>query len=129
MLKKTHTDVIPDAYCKLIIPGEEYHHFIEVDRATETERVLKNKIFAYREYMSLEGKISSYKQQYGTTKGRILFIASGATRMQNLKAITEQYGGRNRFWFTTLQQIQTADPFYDPIWHKAGSPDTFRLVR
>jgi Replication-relaxation len=129
MLSKKHTELIPDAYCKLIVGENTYHHFIEVDRATETEKILTKKINAYRAYMRPEANATSlYEQQYGTTKGRILFVASGMTRVQNIKAITEAARGRNRFWFTTLKQLQSADPFYDPIWYMAGNAETRCLI-
>lgn len=129
MMKRLHYSVIPDAYFRLLHNDITYHHFVEVDRGTETERVLRAKIENYRDYMKpSDGALSVYEQQYGTNKGRVLFVTSGPKRTANLKAITESCGGKGRFWFTTLKDLQTADPLTDPIWYKAGSPDPLSFL-
>ena len=123
--------VEPDVFTILDDTVHKNNLFLEIDRGTEDRQEIANKIYAYRYYMTpLDDKPSVYEQRYGTRKGRILFIALTERRVLTLKEITEACGGRARFWFATLPDIQNNDPFMDTIWRKAGTPndEKFTLI-
>lgn len=58
---------------------------------------------------------------------RILTVTTGQKRLENLLAITEEVGGKARFWFTTFERILHADILVDPIWNVAGA-DSLRSL-
>lgn len=145
MLKKTHTErvdtsrteqsvaVIPDAYFRLVGPGgvPVMHFFLEIDRATmsvaaESHRVKswQDKIAAYQVYYR-EGHVA---KRYGTDKIRVLTVTTGPTRVANLKAATEQIGGRSRYWFAVASNITRQSVLQEAIWQRAGVNGTLELV-
>ncbi|MFL5628024.1 MAG: replication-relaxation family protein, partial [Ktedonobacteraceae bacterium] len=133
--------VIADGFCRLKMTTDKtytYYQFIELDRSTETGQPTKwsrnswqRKILGYNALFTPggQGQPSVYQQRYGgTEKGRVLTITTGDKRLANLKRITEQNGGKSKYWFTTLEAIKTNDILTDPIWQKAGSEGKFRLT-
>ena len=88
------------------------------------------KVRAYIAYFTPQSpdQLSVYAQRFGTSKVRILTVTTGQTRLENLKRITEQAGGRGRFWFTTFDQVTPKTVLTKPIWHKAGQDGQFRLA-
>ena len=69
-----------------------------------------------------------YEARYGTRHGRILTVTIGERRLANLKAITEEVGGKARFWFTTIERIRAGDILTDPIWWVATRNTIHALV-
>lgn len=128
--------VVPDGYCQLRGPHNEAHFLLELDRRTVVGQYSRwggkdwaRKVRAYIAYFSPQGdQPSIYQQRFGTDKLRVLTITTGPRRLANLKRITEQAGGRKRFWFTTLAQVTPATVLTTPIWHKAGQPGRFSLL-
>ncbi len=123
--------VVPDGFFVLNTPSAMYHHCLEIDLATVTglssvpgRRDIARKIRAYLAYFQ-SGK---YEQRYGTYKGRVLIVTTGEKRVANLKAITENVGGKQRFWLTTLARVQSNDVLTDPIWQKAGDAGFHTLI-
>ena len=57
-----------------------------------------------------------YEARYGTRHGCILTVTIGERRLANLKRITEEVGGKARFWFTTIERIKAGDILTDPMW-------------
>jgi hypothetical protein len=113
---KQSTTVIPDYYFLLekYIPEEDKSRymrlFIEVDRRTVTgeakvsslsQRDFAHKVRAYLTYFHSD----AYTNRYGSKAGRVLTITIGEKRAQNLRQIAEKFGGKARFWFTTLDKI------------------------
>ena len=68
-----------------------------------------------------------YHARYHTKSMRILTVTTGQKRLENLLAITEEVGGKARFWFTTFERILHADILVDPIWNVAGA-DSLRSL-
>lgn len=136
--RTVETAVVPDAHFFFEAPdpdtGEVNHpqFFLECDLATEVvaTRTLQRtswqrKIRAYQAYFDSGASVSRYR----THRIRVLTVTTGATRLVNLKAVTEEEGGRSRYWFTTTDALTPATAFAEPIWHKAGSPEPVRLAR
>jgi len=116
--------LIPDGYFVLEAKTPK-HIFLEIDRATETGQATRGvkdwsrKIKAYIAYYN-SGK---YHARYQAREMQVLTVTTSETRLANLKRITEQVGGQNRFWFTTKERIRNADILTDPIWNVADRDD------
>jgi hypothetical protein len=126
--------LIPDGYFRLHTcePEEHvYHHFLEIDRRTETgesrvwgRRDWARKMKAYLVYFESE----QYERQYGTKKGRLLTVTTGDRRLANLKQITEQLGGKARFWFTTFDRLTAQTALSEPIWQVGSRDGWYSLI-
>lgn len=153
MLRKTHTErfpvtghdgriaetvVVPDAHFFYEAPdpatGEVNHpqFFLECDLATEVVAARnlqrtswQRKIRAYQAYFASGAAVARYR----TNRIRVLTVTTGAMRLANLKAVTEEEGGRSRYWFTTADALTPATALQEPIWYKAGSSEPVRLAR
>jgi hypothetical protein len=118
--------IVPDGYFRLSVKGEGQQHaahfFLEVDLRTVVGQASRwgrrdwaRKVQAYLAYYNS----GQYQQRYGAEKGRVLTVTTGDRRLKNLKAITEDAGGRKRFWFTTFERLTAASVLTEPIWHVA----------
>jgi Replication-relaxation len=104
--------VIPDAYFILHLGDRRAHFFLEVDRATITNRRWRMRILAYLELI----RSGKYQARYQTRSLRILTVTTTDERLLNLKQTTERTGGKDLFWFTTLDQVTQANVLSSPIW-------------
>jgi hypothetical protein len=129
--------VVPDGYFYLKTPQYEFHFLLEADRRTVVGQYSRwggkdwaRKVRAYLAYFTPQenGQPSLYQQRFGTPKLRILTVTTGLTRLENLKRVTEQVGGKSRFWFTTFDQVTPETILTEPIWQKAGQEGHFRLA-
>jgi hypothetical protein len=108
------------------------HHFFEIDRATVTVRPSQwqrrgwvHKIQAYLAYY----QSGIFTERYATRSLRILTITTGPERLAHLKEVTEETGGKARFWFTTFELAN--DPhkvLTEPIWQVASKEGLQRLL-
>lgn len=135
--KPRRVAVVPDGYCHLQGPASEFHFLLEADRRTVVGRYSRwggkdwsRKIRAYIAYFTPQkaDQPSLYEQRFGTARLRVLTVTTGQTRLANLKRITEQVGGRKRFWFTTFDALKPETALTAPIWEKAGQDGRFRLA-
>lgn len=135
--KARRVAVVPDGYCHLRTAQAELHFLLEADRRTVVGQYSRwggkdwgRKVRTYIAYFTpqAEGQPSLYEQRYGTAKLRVLTITTGPTRLANLKRITEQAGGRSRFWFTTFEALNAQTALTAPIWQKAGDDGHFPLT-
>lgn len=123
--------VVPDGFCELEWHDRRYTFFIEADRRTVTgissipdKRDWVKKIRIYQEFY--HSRI--FQQRYNAPSFRVLTVTTGDRRLTNLKAATEEVGGRNRFWFTTFDEIEAEDALMAPIWRIANRDGTFALI-
>lgn len=129
--KKQNAAVVPDGYFHLNTDSHHYHQFLEIDMRSVTgssknwtRRTWARKILSYIEYY----RSGKYHARYHTKSMRVLTVTTGQTRLANLRRITEEVGGKARFWFTTLERVLASDILTDPIWEVAGSEDLRSLV-
>lgn len=141
---RTETRIlVPDGYVLLSGPRmrdfrnpaappspRELHHFLEIDRATETgaSRLEHRRTWAKKIKMYLAYYEQFYEQRYGTKGLRILTVTTSHKRMENLMEITERAGGRFRFWFTTFERISTEHILTEPIWRVVGREEPAPLL-
>ena len=116
--------VIPDGYLALNLGDRRAHFFLEIDRATLSNRRWRERIAAYRMYV----ESGRYAERYGTRSLRILTVTTGPKRLANLKRTTEQAGGGRLFWFTTLEEMSSRNTLEQPIWQVAGQVSSARLI-
>lgn len=135
--KPRRVAVVPDGYFHLQTPQYEFHFVLETDRRTVVGQYSRwggkdwsRKVKAYIAYFTppAPNQPSIYEQRFGTSKLRVLTVTTGQTRLANLKRITEQAGGRERFWFTTFDRLTPETVLTEPIWQKAGATGQFRLA-
>ncbi len=127
-LKKESSFIIPDASFVVTTPEKPYRFLLEVDKGTEILKGIAQKFINYRTYFQPDNGPSLYEQRYKTDRGRVLFVAPSPQRMQHMKAVCEQQGGRMRYWFTSMQQLKTQNVLSAPIWQRAGSEEFFPLI-
>ncbi|MCB0171323.1 MAG: replication-relaxation family protein [Anaerolineae bacterium] len=129
--KRRKVALVPDGYFHLKTEAYEFHFLLEIDRRTVVGQYTRwggkdwaRKVRAYIAYFTPqpEGQLSLFEQRFGTPNLRVLTVTTGQTRLNNLKRITEQSGGRGRFWFTTFEAMKPEAVLTEPIWHKAGQP-------
>ncbi|MHB1356213.1 MAG: replication-relaxation family protein [Anaerolineae bacterium] len=116
--------VIADAYFVLNFGNKRAPFFLEVDRATEANKRWGLRVQAYNVYT--ESK--RYSERYGMKSLRVLTVTIGPKRLANLKLTTEKAGGRQMFWFTTLEQIGTQELLSAAIWEVAGERSKQALI-
>lgn len=121
--------VVPDGYFLLNDGRYRYHHFIEADRGTVTgqsgipgKRSFERKVKVYLEYW----RSGLFQKSYQAKGFRVLTVTTSQKRLEHLKEITEQAGGRNRFWFTTFDQVTPDTILTEPIWQVATAPASDR---
>jgi hypothetical protein len=118
----------PDSYFALKFPGlhELAHCFYEEDRATESEKMWREKVEAYQQYRQ-QGYAATH---FGSCNFRILTKTVNEDRLAHLKAWTERNGGDAMFWFTTEQKVDIWQPnsWLEPIWEVATAQGTYSLT-
>lgn len=130
--KEQKVALVPDGYFVLQqADGPQQHHFIEADLRTLVGQSSKSgrrdwarKI---RVYLAFYAK-GLFKKRYQARSFRVLTVTTGQTRLDNLKRITEEEGGRNRFWFTTFDEVATSCALTDPIWQIANREGKHALL-
>jgi Replication-relaxation len=127
------TTVIPDGYFLLDTGKRRYHRFLEIDRATETgkangelKRDWARKIACYLEYYRAE----HFQERYHSQGMVVLTITTSEKRLANLKRITEETSGRERFWFTTFERLRAPDTdiLTAPIWNVATTEERRSII-
>ena len=116
--------VIADAYFVLNLGDKRGHFFLEVDRGTEANKRWGLRVQGYRVYT----ESGQYSERYGTRSLRVLTVTIGPKRLANLKRTTERAGGRQMFWFTTLEHAQPGEFLKGLVWEVAGQSGSYKLV-
>ncbi len=123
---------IADSYFHLQRNGYDFHFLLEADRGTVVGEYTKwgrrdwaEKIKTYLAYYAS----GLYQKRWNTTSLRILTVTTTPRRLETLKRITEEAGGKGRFWFTTFDQIKSSTVLFDPIWQRAGFAEPYTLLK
>lgn len=123
--------VVPDSYFAVSQGETAYHQFLEIDLHTTTglsqrddHRDWARRVQAYVTYH----QTGKYQARYHAENFRVLTVTTDHQRLAHLKTITEQAGGRARFWFTTLASISPETVLSTPIWQVAGRAGLLPLL-
>ena len=101
---------------------------VEIDMGTQTlkqrlktikqpQRTWEHKVRAYLAFFEQGGV---YEQIYGSQAGRVLIMTTSKQRLLDMKGVTEEAGGNERFWFTTFDDLQPQTALTAPIYYVAG---------
>ncbi len=123
--------LVPDGYFHLKQQQHHSHYFIEADMCTVVglssksgRRDWAKKIRSYLAYL----ESGQFQERYKAQAFRMLTVTTGARRLANLKKVTEEAGGKSRFWFTTFEQLSSETAFTQPIWQIAGREGEHSLI-
>lgn len=128
--KEHKAAVIPDSVFVLRRGDAMALFFLEVDRMTTTlaptsfeRRGWSRKVRTYMTYFSGE----AFHKRYAGKKAQVLTVTMSEQRLANMKAITEQVEGDNRFWFTTFDQV-TPNIITAKCWQRATMTSLYSLL-
>ncbi len=93
--KRKYLTIAPDAFFCVETPQGKSYFFLEADMGTTTLGRFRNKIIAYRQYW----KTGKFTEKHGYKGFRVITIAEGEKRLENLERVTREAGGRNMFIF------------------------------
>lgn len=113
-----HLPVRPDAYFTLELAGRRAHFFLEVDRATMTNRRFGEKVRAYQLYW----QSGAFKRAYTAPSFRVLVTAPSGRRRDNLRRTATKEGARGMFLFAAHDEL-IARGMLAPIWRTASGAD------
>jgi hypothetical protein len=120
--------LIPDSHFVIDTPRQaektKAFFFLELDRGSMVTKRFKTKIEAYMEYV----ESGAYERKYGTRGLRVLTVALSQGRLQSLRQVTEEAGGRNRFWFAVLSELTSENIIDKPVWQVAGREGLSTLI-
>ena len=131
--------VTPDSYFALTVPRGTTNFFLELDRDNLELPRFETKIVTYLHYYASGG----YERRYKTKSLRVLTVVTADTparshsRLAALKKTTEDAGGHEVFYFTTLDEVVPSEDeqeempekvLHQPIWRVAGSDELHPLI-
>lgn len=125
------TSFLPDAYFELSLgDGSSFAFFVEVDLATHSQRVWRERARLYTAYA--DARTGLFRQRFGRETFRLLIVTTpdyrGRSRCDNiLTAVHQTVGATPLFLATTLDNLR-ADRILGRIWKTAGSQRPVVLV-
>jgi len=117
--------ITPDAFLYLTGNKKKANYFLEVDRATESNRRWRDKVRGYVEYV-LSGK---YYEKFKSEALRIITITTTQERLNNLLKTTKSVKHADFFLFTTFKQIKDNDVLFGKIWKDLATNSLTKLVK
>lgn len=121
---KELVSLIPDSFFVAQTPKGKAPFFLEVDRGTETTTRFQSKIRAYQAYV----QTGAYEKRYGYKSVRVLTVAFSQKRLESLKTVTGEVGGKERYWFALHGEITPQSVFHASIWVSGGSTEPMKLL-
>lgn len=116
--------IIPDGYFVLQTAEGKRHFALELDRGTMEGKRFRTKVEGYNTY----AEDGAYTKRFGTKSLRVLTVTESERRLKNLKRVTEQAGGKNRFWFACLNTLEVNSILFEPAWYVAGRTEHHALL-
>lgn len=135
--RQQQVSIEPDQFFLFTTPKPEseepsrYFRFIEVDLGTEPINASRydrssfvRKVLSYLEFY----RSGQYQRLYEAKGMVVLTITTTEQRLASMLKVTEQAGGRDRFWFATFDRLRSADILCDPVWSRVTRPERSSLV-
>lgn len=116
--------ITPDAFLYLIGKDKKAYYFLEVDRATESNRRWRDKIKGYVEYV----KSGKYQARFKTEALRVLTVSTSNNRINNLIKTTQSVENAYFFLFATFDQVKDNNIIFKPVWKTTGKKDLISLL-
>jgi hypothetical protein len=117
--------ITPDAFLSLTGNSKRANYFLEVDRATESNRRWRDKIRGYVEY-ALSGR---YHDKFKSESLRVLTVTTSPERLTNLIKTTKSVEHADFFLFTTYEQVKNNNVLFGNIWKDSTKNGLTRLVK
>lgn len=112
----------PDAYLVYSFHNEIYSLFIEIDRSTETNKRIQEKVSNYLKY-GLEGY---YQKQFGFLFFRTLIVCQSHARLKSIKKLIEVRTDK-MFWLAVQEDI-SREKILDKIWYRPRQDFKFSIL-
>jgi hypothetical protein len=107
----------PDAYLRLrFADGHVLNAFLEVDRSSESYARIAAKVRRYLVYK--EHRL--FRSSVGARSFRVLSTVPSQRRLDALKRVIEEAGGRRMFWLTRAADVGELN-LEAPVWSVAGT--------
>jgi len=117
--------ITPDAFFEIRGKKNKACYFLEVDRATETNRRWRDKVKGYVEYV----KSGKYYTRFKSQSLRVLTATTTQERLNNLLKTTKGIDHTDFFLFTTFKQIKDGNLLFDNIWKSSETNMLTELVK
>jgi len=117
--------ITPDAFFEIRGQKNRACYFLEVDRATETNRRWRDKVKGYVEYV----RSGKYYKRFKSESLRILVATTTPERLNKLLKTTKSVKNADFFLFTTFQQIKDGDVLFGNIWKDSATDSLTKLVK
>jgi hypothetical protein len=117
--------ITPDAFVNLTGNNKKANYFLEVDRATESNRRWRDKVRGYVEYVYSR----KYYNKFKSESLRILTITTSPERLANLIKTTKSIENADFFLFTTFEQVKNNNVLFGNIWQDPSKKDLDKLVK
>jgi len=117
--------ITPDAFLYLTGNDKKANYFLEVDRATESNRRWRDKVRGYVEFVYSR----KYYDKFKSESLRILTVTTSPERLTNLMKTTKNVDRADFFLFTTFEQIKNNDVLFDNIWQSPLKKGLTMLVK
>ena len=117
--------ITPDAFLSLTGNNKKANYFLEVDRATESNRRWRDKVRGYVEYVLSR----RYHDKFKSESLRILTVTTSPERLANLVKTTKSVDRADFFLFTTFEQVKNNNVLFDNIWQDSVKKGLTKLVK
>lgn len=116
--------ITPDSFFALTGKDKKACYFLEVDRATESNRRWRDKIRGYVEYVNS----GSYYEKFKSKALRVLTVTTTPERMANLINTTKTVDNAYFFLFTTFSEVQENNPIFGNTWQSTEKEGLISLL-
>ncbi|MCL5070446.1 MAG: replication-relaxation family protein [Actinobacteria bacterium] len=117
--------ITPDAFFEIRNRKNKAYYFLEVDRATESNKRWKDKVRGYVAYV----RTNKYYERFKAQSLRILAVTTSQERLDNLFKTTKGVEHSDFFLFTTFKQIKENNVLFDKIWKSTETNELRELIK
>ena len=121
-LRLDDREFYPDAYLVYSFRNRVYSLFLEVDRSTEINKRIEEKVSNYLQY----GLGGYYQKQFGFLFFRTLIVCQSQARLMNIKKLIEDKTDK-MFWLAVQEDI-SSEKILGKIWQRPGQNSCFSLL-
>jgi hypothetical protein len=116
--------LFPDGFFILQHADRRSYHFLEADNGTETYAQFRSQIEVYQAYIAS----GLHQERFGVKSLNILIVTTTAQRLEKLRQVVAQMGGRQRYRFTLYAQATPQAILTAPIWQRVGEDEPQALL-
>ncbi|TVM03335.1 MAG: hypothetical protein CV087_05570 [Candidatus Brocadia sp. WS118] len=121
-LRLDEREFFPDFYLTYSYRNKVYSLFLEVDRSTETNKRIEEKVDNYLEY----GIDGYYQKQFGFQFFKVLFVCQSQARLKNIRKLIERK--TNKMFWLAVQDDITSEKILSRIWQRPHQESLVSLL-